>query len=131
VSRAVSRHYEACLAPSGLTATQFSILRSLRRDGPAALSRLAEALVMERTSLYRALAPLERDGLVALRADPGDVRIRLADLTRKGKARIDAALPHWERAQGAFLDAVGNAEWRRVSRQLTRMLKSMSGGSRG
>jgi len=77
-TRVVSRHYEAFLAPTGTTATQFSILRLLQCDGPRPLSRIAEALVMERTTLYRALAPLERSGLIRLRDDAADSRAKCA-----------------------------------------------------
>ena len=124
-SRAVSRHYEACLSPTGTTATQFSILRCLQREGPLPQSRIADMLVMERTSLYRAIAPLEREGLVELRIDPGDARAKLARLTRKGAVRIAKILPHWRRAQRSFLDAVGGNEWVRVSSRLDRILRSV------
>jgi DNA-binding MarR family transcriptional regulator len=46
----------------GLTNTQFSILRALQLHGtPVPLSALAEELVCERTSLYRALEPMGRE----------------------------------------------------------------------
>ncbi len=125
-SRAVSRHYEACLAPSGTTATQYSILRHLEREGPSPLRPLADALELERTSLYRAIAPLERDGLVELRSDPGDGRVKIAHLTRKGAARIQEVLPLWRQAQTAFLTAVGEGAWSEVSARLDDLRASMA-----
>ena len=71
-TRSITRAYDRCLAAVGLTTTQFSILRAIERHrGPVALSELADEQVFERTSLYRALEPLERDGLVTIGAGKG------------------------------------------------------------
>lgn len=110
-SRAISRHYEAHLAPTGTTATQFSILRCLEREGPLTLSRLADDLVMERTSVYRAIAPLEAEELVKIDPSPDDARARIARLTAGGRARIRKVLPHWRRAQAAFVETLGRDHW--------------------
>jgi DNA-binding MarR family transcriptional regulator len=110
-SRAVARLYERHLAEAGLTATQFAILRALERRGASGPSRLADELVMDRTSLYRAMGPLERAGLVACEADARDARARRAALTAAGHERIAAALPHWRAAQRAFLDGFGSAAY--------------------
>jgi DNA-binding MarR family transcriptional regulator len=110
-SRAVARLYERHLAEAGLSATQFSILRALQRNGPSNLRPLADELVMERTSLYRAIAPLERSGLVEIEADAGDARARRASLTAAGRERIAVALPHWQVAQRTFIEGFGNTEY--------------------
>ena len=125
-TRAVSRHYEACLAPTGTTTSQYSILRYLQREGRSPLRRIADALELERTSLYRAIAPLEQDGFVALRVDQHDARVKLAKLTRKGAAKIREIRPHWLRAQESFMAAVGAVEWTTVSTRLDALRNSMA-----
>src|SRR4051794_30900466 len=87
-SRAMSRAYEEALEPGGVTATQFAILRVLERAGPRPLSRLADELVMDRTSLYRAIRPLTQAGDVALDAG-GRGRAKIAALTVAGRATIE------------------------------------------
>jgi DNA-binding MarR family transcriptional regulator len=78
----VSRLYDAHLAHVGLTTTQYSLLVWLdRHRGPVPLTRLAEDQVFERTSLYRAIEPLRRVGLIAVTAGPG--RSKRAALTRQ------------------------------------------------
>lgn len=110
-ARAVARVYESALARAGLTATQFAVLRALERQGGTApLSRLAEELVLERTSLYRALSPLARARLVRF-AGTADRRSKAVALTRTGRARIAAALPHWKVAHSAFVKEFGPARW--------------------
>jgi DNA-binding MarR family transcriptional regulator len=106
-SRAVARLYEGHLAEAGLSATQFAILRALERSGTSNLRPLADELVMERTSLYRAVAPLERGGLVLIEADASDARARRASLTAAGHERLAVALPHWQAAQLTFIERFG------------------------
>ena len=110
-SRSVARLYDSRLAQAGLTNTQFSILRALERhEAPIELSRLAQTLVFERTSLYRALEPLRREGLITI-ATGATGRAKTAALTRRGHARIAKALPHWQEAQDAFLEQFGRQAW--------------------
>lgn len=130
-SRAVSRFYEAGLAPTGTTTTQFSILCYIKAMGPTPLRTIADALVLERTSLYRALAPLERNGLVTLKTDPDDARVKRAYLTRAGVAQVRRVTPAWRRVQTSFLDAVGGDEWRIVSKRLASIRSRVPGTEGG
>jgi len=116
-TRSIARIYDARLAPAGLTNTQFSILRAIeRRDGPVRLPELAEELVFERTSLYRNLVPLERDGLIAL--SRAGSKAKQVALTPKGVRRIAKALPLWTAAQEEFIDRLGRGVWNDVAAQL-------------
>lgn len=99
-ARAITRHFEAALRPHGLRATQFSILAMLALAGPRPMGRIAAALGLERTTLTRAAALLERDGLLAAQAAP-DARARPLAVTPAGRRRLKAALPAWKRAQAA------------------------------
>ncbi|HEV8411302.1 MAG TPA: MarR family winged helix-turn-helix transcriptional regulator [Gemmatimonadaceae bacterium] len=117
-TRSVARLYDRKLARAGLTSTQFSILRALQlHDGPFPLSRLAAQLVFERTSLYRALEPLRREGLITIEPGAG-ARSKEAALTRKGHARIAQAQPHWQEAQSEFLGQFGKAAWSSLAASL-------------
>ncbi|WP_353116347.1 MarR family winged helix-turn-helix transcriptional regulator [Nitratidesulfovibrio sp.] len=100
-ARAVTRLYDSHLAPSGLRATQFSILAALETTGPIILGKLAERLVTERTTLTRNLSLLEARGLVQAAAGK-DQRQRYVSITPEGREALNAALPYWEQAQ-AFL----------------------------
>ena len=120
-SRAISRMYEEKLAAVDLSSTQMTVLMILGKGGPRALSDLADALAMDRTSLYRALRPLEKRALVRVR--PGsDNRAKEALLTKEGERHFEKALPHWKRAQEAFVAAFGKKEWLDVQRALTRVV---------
>ncbi len=108
-ARAVGRVYDDALADAGMTTAQFAVLRHVARGEPMPLSRLAESLVMDRTSLYRALAPIEAKGWVVV--EPGPGKSRLAALSPEGRAALAAAVPGWEAAQAKIVGAMGEDMW--------------------
>jgi DNA-binding MarR family transcriptional regulator len=111
-TRAVSRIYDDALAAAGMNVTQLAILRAIGRagDGGAPLSRLAETLVMDNTSLYRGLGPLIRAGWVVVK-QAGKGRTKLVRLTTKGRRVTDAAAEPWEAAQSRVVEAFGVDRW--------------------
>jgi DNA-binding MarR family transcriptional regulator len=104
--RAISRLYEAAFAPLDLTGTQFCNLVAVQLLGPVPLSRLAERLVLDRTSLYRAVKPLVRRRCLRILAGQTR-RERTATLTEAGSRLLADALPIWEQVQGRFVGALG------------------------
>lgn len=111
-TRAVSRVYDDALAAVGMSATQLAILRAIGRagEGGAPLSRLADELVMDKTSLYRGLGPLLRAGWVEVTA-AAKGRAKLAHLTIGGQQAIERAAEHWESAQSRIVEAFGVKRW--------------------
>jgi DNA-binding MarR family transcriptional regulator len=85
---------------------QRSLLVALSLTGGAPLLRLAEELGLDRSTMTRNLAPLERDGLIASAPGP-DRRVRLVTLTDRGRRALVTALPLWEKAQRRVLAALG------------------------
>jgi DNA-binding MarR family transcriptional regulator len=100
--RFISQLYDQHLAACGIRSTQYAILAQLDRLGPVGVAGLAQAMVMDRTTITRNVTPLERDGLVEIAATPGDRRRKELRLTAAGRATLAAARPHWKRAQAAF-----------------------------
>jgi DNA-binding MarR family transcriptional regulator len=94
-ARTLARLFDEALRPVGLTSGQFSLLNALNRPEPPSLGPVAQLLAMDRTTLTAALKPLERDGRVAITADPGDRRNRLLSLTEKGRRVLASAVPIW------------------------------------
>ena len=100
-ARHISQIYDGYLASEGLRTTQFSILAKLNRLGPLSINELAKAMVMDRTTLGRAIRPLERDRLLTIGAGE-DGRTRSLRLTATGEARLKAAAVKWREAQKEF-----------------------------
>jgi DNA-binding MarR family transcriptional regulator len=130
-ARAMTAIYDDALAASGIKITQFSLLRAVERNEPAAISALSEDLDLDRTTLARNLAPLRRDGLVELQ--PGtDRRVTEVRLTRKGRAAIVKVLPLWQEAQAGIAQrfAAGNlARLREIAAEATTLAASIQNGS--
>ena len=110
-ARQMTRHYDAHLAPSGLTIGQFGFLAGLARvrsELPGlSLAALAGFAGMDPTTLNRSLKPLEAAGLIANLRDPGDQRARLISLTQAGRLKLAEAMPLWQRAQASMAERVG------------------------
>jgi DNA-binding MarR family transcriptional regulator len=105
-ARHLSRLYDSHLAPAGLSVSQFSILRLLKEHGRLKITELAEIMIMERTSLVRALKPLQASGwVVAERSDNG--RAFDVTLSPSGTEKVGEAIPLWAEAQAAFEGEVG------------------------
>jgi DNA-binding MarR family transcriptional regulator len=99
--RHVSQIYDSYLASEGLRTTQYSILAKLNRLGPLSINELAKSMVMDRTTLGRAIRPLQRDRLLTIGAGE-DGRTRSLRLTATGEARLKAATAKWREAQKEF-----------------------------
>ena len=102
--------YDQELAPTGLRLTQYALLATLRREGKdagVAVTDLAAAMDMDRTTLTRNLRPLLHQELVELGTDPADARVRRALVTAKGNAAFAAAVPRWRVAQDFVNQTLG------------------------
>ncbi|MBF2008666.1 MAG: winged helix-turn-helix transcriptional regulator [Chlorogloeopsis fritschii C42_A2020_084] len=109
-SRVVTQLFDEVLQPSGLLVNQFTLLAAINIAGSAPITRLAQELVMDRTTLTRNLKPLERQGLIQI--EPGkDQRTRVVSLTAEGYAALEKALPLWEEAQTLVVEQLGQQRW--------------------
>nr|WP_245253789.1 MarR family winged helix-turn-helix transcriptional regulator [Paraburkholderia sp. LEh10] len=107
-ARYVTQLYDRHLAQVGLKTTQFSIMYHLRRRKWMTMKELADSMVMERTTLVRAIQPLQRDGLVYTEASRSNRRVLTVMLTTAGEERLINACDHWFAAQTEFEQRFGS-----------------------
>jgi DNA-binding MarR family transcriptional regulator len=105
-ARAITRLYDDYLRPSGLKATQFTVLMATHLRGPITLTGLADLIITERTTLTRNLNILENKGLLNIEAGK-DRRERLVTISEKGRETLKAAIPLWEMAQTRIEKGLG------------------------
>jgi DNA-binding MarR family transcriptional regulator len=117
-ARAVTQIYDEILRPTGLRATQHSLLRVLQIAGTVSVSKLAELAVMDRTTLARNLDLLERERLVRVQSG-ADARVREVTLTDAAHKRLAAALPYWEKAQAQVTSRLGTGRSDRLLSDLS------------
>jgi DNA-binding MarR family transcriptional regulator len=116
-ARAVTRAFDAALAPSGLEATQFSVLAAIAVTRRFTMGELADWLGLDRTTLTRNVRPLVRAGYVS--TEPGaDQRRRLLHLTAAGRRRLKSAFPLWRAAQRRVITAIGRRRFVRLLEEL-------------
>ncbi len=116
-ARAVTQLYDEILKPSGLKATQFSVLAAVAIKGPASMSVISRTLVMDRTTLTRNLKPLLERRLVKM-GKGEDRRQRTIQLTQNGKTALARALPLWKKVQNQVVTGLGQARWRGMAQLL-------------
>ena len=116
-TRALTQRYDAAFSAAGIRSTQFNLLVAISQAPSVPLSRLAKAVVMDRTTLTRNLAPLVRRGLVA-ESGANDKRVRSYALTARGKQLLARALPDWKIAQARILGALTDKDAEHLRRIL-------------
>ncbi|ALD11831.1 MarR family winged helix-turn-helix transcriptional regulator [Clavibacter capsici] len=125
--RATTREAAAAIHPE-LPPIGYKMLRVIRRCGSAHASAVADQLGVDRSVVSRQLRQLQELGLVEVRTDAQDGRVRVVALTATGRAGVEAddaqggsrlirGLGHWSRADlAAFagylarLNAGGDAQ---------------------
>jgi DNA-binding MarR family transcriptional regulator len=107
VERIVCQIYDTALRPFGIKSTQFSLLVTVHAMQPAPLSRIADRISVDRTTLTRNLSLLKASGLIET-ARGDDLRERMISMTKKGDAVIAAAFPIWTATQKRLTSKVGN-----------------------
>ena len=105
-SRLITRHYDDALRPTGLTITQFGLLHVIGVYEPESISKVAEMMNLDRTSLSRNLKPLEKAGYVH-RGNEGTGRKRRVLLTTLGLKKLEEARPYWRAAQDRMEAVLG------------------------
>jgi DNA-binding MarR family transcriptional regulator len=128
LTRRMTQHYDARLAPAGLRLTQFSLLANLRA-GPLTMSALADRMEMDRTTLTRNLKPLADAGFIEV-APGEDARSRIVTLTARGRDAWTAARELWRGAQDEVNRALGAEQVAALHATLDESLARLKAGAR-
>lgn len=101
--RLVTRHYDAYLAPAGVTAVQLPMLATIASAAQPSFRMLTEQLGLDRSTLSRNLALLERIGYVDIGPSSGP-KPGLISLTAKGRDVLRRAHVQWKHAHQALME---------------------------
>ena len=75
------------------------MLANIKRNPGITVSKLAELLVMDQSTVTRNLRVLEKTGYIHIETDAVDHRIKRTQITDFGMSIVDEARPYWEKAQ--------------------------------
>src|SRR5581483_3399420 len=119
-ARSVTQLYDVVLAPLGMKATQFVLLRAISEAGQIAQWQLSKDLSIAVETLTRRLATMRRAGWVELHSGT-DRREHLYSATPLGRQQLENALPFWHRAQERLHEQLGDAAWKETQACLDRL----------
>jgi DNA-binding MarR family transcriptional regulator len=125
-ARHISQLYEKHLAQAYVTPNQFSILCALNLSDSMTMAELAQAMLLDRTTLVRTLQPLLRESLVDSTQRPGSARALRYAITASGSERVRTASVHWLAAQREFEAQFGELEAGSLRTDLLRMTNHVS-----
>lgn len=114
-ARQFTQIFDHALEPAGLTVMQFGLLANLlgasfRRPEGLSIGAIAERLGMDPTTLNRNLKPLKARGMVKDRSDPSDGRLRIVQITEKGRREMNNALALWHQAHTKIEQTLGRKQ---------------------
>jgi DNA-binding MarR family transcriptional regulator len=119
--RSVTQFYDHHLEQSGLRSTQFTILVALSSTSAKTLKEIAESLVMDRTTLTRALQILKKLRLISI-AQSSDKRLKKYILTNEGRKIIAEVIPMWQVAQAKVVNDLGKNCYQSIVDDLKKLL---------
>ncbi len=115
-----------------LSPTAISLLLAVARTGPVKLSELAEAEGINPTMLSRTVAGMVHEGLLTRSSDEGDRRAAWVETTAAGHKLAQRMRRERTRAVDEALDALPEADRRRIERALPALealAEALKGGS--
>lgn len=130
-ARALTQRYEKALEPTGLSATQLTILQVLARVGEVTQGKLGEMLAMDSTSLTRTLRIMGKSerGWVAERRGK-DRRERWLQLSTDGVKQLRRAESIWEAVQSQVQRELGEEDWDHLMQLTYRVTQTVKKGDK-
>lgn len=126
-TRAVQSLFDEAFKSVGLEGTQYTVLSHIYVSEPISLTKLADLMGVDRTTLARNLAPLEKKGFVEIKTG-SDKRARLINTTDLGKEVLSKALPIWNETQERIKTTLGVENWTLMISNLKGLVENLKKG---
>jgi len=111
------------MAPLGLSQQQSVVLITVARREPVRQTELRSGLLYERSNVSKAVAFLEKKGLLRVRPCPEDGRAAWIETTAKGRGLVDACLAAYDQWNVAWLAEANDKEIERTTRFLRELVR--------
>lgn len=106
-----------------LTAPQFHVLEVLMKTGPIPLKKISEELLVTGANITCVVDNLEKEELVKRVPSKKDRRIINAELTDKGRDKIDKLFPEYTKGLSESMKGLTETE----KKDLSRLLEKVAG----
>ncbi len=127
-ARALTRYYNACFRPLGITAEQFSLLVGIGGSHEATIAQLAARAGVDATTLSRNVKSLERGNLVISHGGVGRSGKRLA-LTDEGRQLMNESKAVWDRARSRLAETLGHDASRIAANVMSQLAAAAQGAT--
>ncbi len=124
-TRIVQNLFDEAFKPMGLEGTQYTVLGHIFVHGPISLTKLADLMHVDRTTLARNLAPLEKKEFIEIKQG-SDRRAKIINITSGGKEVLSDALPLWKKTQEEIKTALGLENWSSMISNLTGLTEKLN-----
>ncbi|NKI72248.1 MarR family transcriptional regulator [Collimonas pratensis] len=122
-ARVLTRYYNACFKPLGLTAEQFSLLVGIGAAEGTTLVDLADKAGVDPTTLSRNVQNLESRNLLSAQGGRGRAGKRLA-LTASGRQLLADAFPLWYWAKAELARRMGDEKLASARQAMAELAKA-------
>lgn len=106
-TRKISAYYDEILKPSGLKATQFSVLIVVAMGEASSISGISRLVDVDRTTLQRSIDILARDGILNVQSESKG-NVRNISITPSGNRKLELAIDLWKKAQESITKELGS-----------------------
>ncbi|MEM1412791.1 MAG: MarR family transcriptional regulator [Pseudomonadota bacterium] len=97
------------------------LLMTIADIEPAPMQQVARLMARDKSQMTRAIKALENKGLVQRASDPGDARVTLLQLTRKGRRTVERIQKALGEVIGELLSPLGAEERRLLGTLMARV----------
>jgi DNA-binding MarR family transcriptional regulator len=115
---------ERDLEPLGITPREYSVLAVLAEHSPSSQTQVAETLGLDRTTILKLGASLERKRLVVRERDANDARAYAVALTPRGDRLREEAFELLLACEARFLAPLNRNERKQLHNLLARVTES-------
>ena len=119
--RVVTQLFDNAMRSINLRGTQYTLLVLVLALGPISVSKLAEEMVTDRTTLSRNLEPMRRSGLIKIGRGE-DRRTRIVKITDSGRKKLEEAYPIWQKTQEDLKTKLGLENWASMMTSLSELI---------
>lgn len=106
---------------SGLITPQFGVLSVLLSSGPISQGEISQRMGIDKATMVKLVDGLEQRGLLKRTPDRTDRRVRIVDVTAKGKKTFSQLIKKAREVEARFTSRLSSEE-RETLRQLTSRL---------
>jgi DNA-binding MarR family transcriptional regulator len=107
----------------GITTHQFGILVLLYETGCVSQIELSHEMQIDQASMVRFLDGLEKVGLIQRQAQPGDRRVKLVDITKKGRQAFKKIKEKRLAIERKFLSKLTSHEQKTVKELVAKIIR--------